>query len=89
MRKTSEVDYFPYSARHLCYIEQDKDKEIKEVGTYVDERRSVYYRVKYEGSKLFCAWAGEWTTDLFEVDDIEAYGKENRVEKYNYEGVTK
>ena len=87
MRKSSEVkgERFPYDSKHVCYIEKTKDGEIKQVGTYVNERRSVYYRVKYEGSTLYGVWPGEWTSDLFFIDDIETYGKENRAEKYFYE----
>ena len=86
MRKSSEVENeeFPYDSKYVCFIEQTKDGEVKDVGTCVGDRRSVYYRVKYEGSKLFCVWPGEWRSDLFLIDDIEAYGKANKVEKYAY-----
>lgn len=92
MRKASKVKEgdgykeFPYSGKSVCFIEQTPDGKIDQVHTYVDDMRAVYYRVKYEGSKLYAAWPGNWRTDLFEIDDIEAYGKANNVEKYHYEG---
>lgn len=49
------------------------------------EKESKYDQFPYEGSKLYAAWPGRWQTDLFEIDDIEAYGKANNVEKYKYE----
>ena len=92
MRKASSVikenkyEEFPYTSKSVCFIEQTPDGKISQVPNYVSDKRAVYYRVKYEGSKLFAAWPGNWTTDLFEIDDIEAYGKANRAETYNYEG---
>ena len=84
VEKYSEYDKFPYGSKCVCYIEQTSDNNIEQVGTRVDERRSVYYRVKHEGSKLYGAWPGQWETDLFEIDDIEAYGKAVNAEKYTY-----
>lgn len=91
MRKSSDVekeskyDQFPYESKSVCFIELKPDGTLDQVYNTVNERRSVYYRVKYEGSKLYAAWPGRWQTDLFEIDDIEAYGKANNVEKYKYE----
>ncbi len=76
MRKASEVEYgFPYNSKLVCYIEYTKDKEIKQVPNYAQEKRDVYYRVKNEGSKLYAVWPGNYSSDLFEIDDIELYGK--------------
>lgn len=92
MRKASDVDKrgeydkFPYDSKHVCFIELKSDGTIEQVYNYVNDKRSVYYRVKYEGSKLYAAWPGQWETDLFEIDDIEAYGIANKVDKYFYEG---
>lgn len=93
MRKASDIDKrsrydkFPYDSKEVCFIEQTSKGKIDQVPNYVNDKRAVYYRVKYEGSKLYAAWPGEWQTDLFEIDDIEAYGKANKVEKYYYEKV--
>lgn len=76
MRKASEEEYFPYGSKLVCYIEFTKDKEIKQIQNYVQEKRDVYYRVKDEGSKLYAVWPGQYRSDLFEIDDIELYGKE-------------
>ena len=46
---------------------------LKKKGVYYDFQ--VYYRVKNEGSKLYAVWPGEYRSDLFEIDDIELYGK--------------
>ncbi|CDC18222.1 unknown [Clostridium sp. CAG:306] len=77
MRKASVVEYgFPYGSKLVCYIEYTKDKEIRQIKNYIQEKRDVYYRVKNEGSKLYAVWQGQYSSDLFEIDDIESYGKE-------------
>lgn len=53
MRKASEQDYFPYGSKLVCYIELTKDKEIRQIQNYVQEKRDIYFRVKNEGSKLY------------------------------------
>lgn len=60
----------------MCYIELTKDKEISQVQNYVQEKRDVYYMLKNEGSKLYAVWPGKYSSDLFEIDDIELHGKE-------------
>ncbi len=37
----------------MCYIELTKDKEIKQVQNYAQDKRDIYYRVKNESSKLY------------------------------------
>ena len=76
MRKASEQDYFPYSSKLVCYIELTKDKEIRQIQNYVQEKCDIYFRVKNEGSKLYAVWPGQYSSNLFEIDDIELYGKE-------------
>lgn len=75
MRKASEQDYFPYGSKLVCYIELTKDKEIRQIQNYVKEKHDIYFRVKNEGSKLYAVWPGQYSSDLFEIDDIELYGK--------------
>ncbi len=41
----------------------------------MQEKRDVYYRVKNEGSKLYAVWSGQYRSDLFEIGNIELYGK--------------
>ena len=50
MRKASEQDYFPYSSKLVCYIKLTKDKEIRQIQNYVQEKCDIYFRVKNEGS---------------------------------------
>ena len=45
----------------MCYIELTKDKEIRQIQNYVQEKRDVYYRVKNKGSKLYAVGSIEAT----------------------------
>ena len=85
MRKASEQEYFPYGSKLVCYIELTKDNEIKQIQNYVQDKRDIYYRVKNDGSKLYAVWPGQYRSDLFEIDDIELYGKEY-IKEPCYEG---
>lgn len=77
MRKASAIQgtTFPYTDKAVCYIEQLPSGEIMQIDHYVRERKAVYYRVVNEGSKLYAVWPGRYTSELFEIDDIQAYGK--------------
>ncbi len=75
MRKASEQEYFPYGSKLVCYIELTKDKEIRQVQNYVQEKRDAYYRVKNDGSKLYAVWPGQYRSDLFEIDVPYIYKK--------------
>ena len=79
MRKATEADYFPYDSKLVCYIELTKDGKMEQVQNYVAEKREVYSRVKSGKSKLYAVWPGQWRSDLFEIDDIDAYGKAYKV----------
>ena len=75
MRKATEADYFPYDSNLVCYIELTKDGKMEQVQNYVADKRSVYWRVKNGESKLYAVWPGQWRSDLFVINDIDAYGK--------------
>ncbi len=71
IRKTSETDIpFPHGWNdRLCYFELiggelhwTKDR---------DEVRDAVRRAYLGESQLFCAWPGQYRTDLFLVDDLE------------------
>lgn len=79
MRKATEADYFPYDSKLVCYIELTKDGKMEQVQNYVADKRSAYWRVKNKESKLYAVWPGQWRSDLFEIDNIDAYGKAYKV----------
>lgn len=77
MRKCSEVVDFPYTARHCCLFEIKKDNSIEKVVHYrkmdYENVKSAYLRAKNNESKLYYVWPGEYTSDLFFVDDLSLF----------------
>ena len=77
MRKASDVEGgFPYKSKHICYIELTNNKELRQIPNYKKDKQEIYYRVKNKYSKLYAVWPGTYTSDLFEIDDIELYVQE-------------
>lgn len=75
VRKASQVygtATFPYNSKHVCFFEIYSDGLISQLH-YKDEKRKAYENAKIGKSKIYAVWPGEWTSDLFEIDDLEAY----------------
>ena len=77
MRKTSQVEDFPFTARHCCLFEIKNNGEIEQIKHYrkmdYDNVLNAYKRVINNKSKLYYVWPGQYTSDLFEVDDLTAF----------------
>jgi hypothetical protein len=70
-QRASDVQYFPYGyPGGVCYIEQ-KGEHLTQCRTRPEIREAVA-RVRAGDSQLFAAWPGQYRTDLFLIDDIEA-----------------
>ncbi|THA62337.1 hypothetical protein E6P78_23280 [Streptomyces sp. A0958] len=61
---------FPYTARTTCYIEVHDDGRV----THGNDR-AAYERAVAGKSRLFAVWPGEWSSDLFMIDDLDEYAK--------------
>lgn len=73
IRRSSEAPFPHCWDRKLCYFELRNGEVISPEG-----RAAVRDAVRraYAGeSLLFCAWPGQWRTDLFVIDDIEDAAK--------------
>ena len=77
MRKTSETEFFPYTARYCCLIEVSINGNVEQIVHYrkmdLDNVLSAYKRALNKESKLYYVWPGQHTSDLFEVDDLRAF----------------
>ena len=73
-RKASKAP-FPYGYPGLvCYIEQyktDGGDEITQCSTRAEIRGAVRRSLAGQ-SRILAVWPGQWSSDLFEIDDIEA-----------------
>lgn len=72
MRSAKATEEFPYDSNRICYIELFPTGEIKQLATY-GEKIKGYMRAKEGTSKLFAVWPGQWHSDLFIIDDLEAF----------------
>jgi hypothetical protein len=61
---------FPYAASTTCYIEVHEDGTV----THGDQR-AAYERAVAGKSRLFAVWPGQWSSDLFEIDDLDEFAK--------------
>ena len=79
MRKASEVEYFPYKNSTNCYIEVGSDNSVSNLSHKNKSDRpdieAAYNRALSGNSKLYCAWPGNYRTDLFIIDDLNSFAK--------------
>ncbi|MGW6358745.1 hypothetical protein ACWFR5_27120 [Streptomyces sp. NPDC055092] len=61
---------FPYAAGTTCYIEIHEDGTV----THGDQR-AAYERALAGTSRLYAVWPGNWSSDLFEIDDLDEFAK--------------
>ncbi|HEU0132705.1 MAG TPA: hypothetical protein VFQ85_17105 [Mycobacteriales bacterium] len=70
MRLASQAP-FPYvRPGRVCYIEQTGE-QVVQITTIGDLREAVG-RARAGGSRLLAVWPGEWRSDLFLIDDLDA-----------------
>jgi hypothetical protein len=78
MRKTSECKNFPYQEKTICYIYINENKEVKEVNPRKVEIEEIQEDLINKKGELYAVWPGNYSSDLFLVDDIDslfmAYG---------------
>lgn len=71
IQRASQVGHFPYGYPGMvCYIEQ-VGEELRQCNSRPLIRAAVA-RVRAGESRLLAAWPGQYRTDLFVIDDIEA-----------------
>ena len=73
-RKASEVSgmTFPYDSKAVCFFEVYPNNALNQLH-YKHEKQQAYENAKAGKSKIYAVWPGQWTSDLFEIDDLEAY----------------
>lgn len=77
MRRAGDEAGFPYAMSTLCYLEVDKAGTV----TQIPHRRkadrpgleALLRRVAAGESTLYAVWPGQYQSDLFLIDDPEAF----------------
>lgn len=79
MRKCSEVDSFPYTAKYCCLIEVRKNNIVEQITHYrkmdLDDVKNAYLRAANNESVLYYVWPGNYRSDMFVVDDLDQFSK--------------
>lgn len=74
MRSAKETGCFPYSCGQVCYMEVSPDGPVTQLST-VGEKRSAYINAQAGVSKILAVWPGRWRSDLFIIDDLDAFSE--------------
>ena len=80
MRSAKEVSAdFPYCMSTICYIEVDKNDNVSQLPHKNKSDRpgllEAYRRAVAETTTLYAVWPGNWSSDLFVIDDLNAFAK--------------
>ncbi len=77
MRSAKENNDFPYSMSTICYFEVDSSGNVVHVPhkNKSDKVRvlEAYQRAKNKTTTLYAVWPGNWRSDLFIIDDLDAF----------------
>lgn len=73
MRSIKEQEYFPYEAKSTCFISVDGNGTVKQIHHNKMELTAAYERALSKECKLYAVWPGKYSSDLFIVDDLDAY----------------
>lgn len=79
MRSAKEADNFPYRMSTMCYFEVFKNGEIKRL--YHKNKSDIngvieaYKRASENISTIYAVWPGNWSSDLFIIDDLELFAE--------------
>lgn len=72
MRSAKETGCFPYGSGQVCYMEVSPDGAVTQLST-ICEKRSAYINAQAGISKILAVWPGRWRSDLFIIDDLDAF----------------
>lgn len=76
MRSAKETGCFPYRMKTVCYFEVFPNGETVQLSRNKGDRSRAYFNAKAGVSKLCAVWPGQWWSDLFIIDDLEAFAEE-------------
>jgi len=80
MRSAKESNRFPYRMNTICYFEVDKNGNVSQVPhknkSDLARVSEVYKRAMDKTTTLYAVWPGQWSSDLFIIDDLDAFAKE-------------
>lgn len=77
MKSAKECGVFPYRSKLNCYFEVCKDGKVSQI-PHINKCDAAYVAQAYKRalngqSKIFAVWPGNYRSDLFEIDDLNAF----------------
>lgn len=73
MRYTTEAEVFPYNAKTTYIITVDEKGNVKQVNHNKAEIAAAYKSALSSECKLYAVWLGQYRSDLFAIDDLNAF----------------
>lgn len=73
MRSAKGQENFPYDSKLVCYILVESDGTISQVQHNLGELSAAYKAVLGGQASLYAVWPGQWRSDLFIIDDLNAF----------------
>jgi len=73
MRSAKENKSFPYQSNTICYFEVSGHGEVSQIGRDFNSIAAAYRNAASQRTRIFAVWPGEWSSDLFIIDDLNAF----------------
>lgn len=78
MRSAKESGCFPYGNKRVCYIEVSDNGNVRQLSSR-QEKFDAFCHAKAGIGKLLAVWPGQWRSDLFVIDDLDAFFEGERL----------
>lgn len=79
MRSAKEAGNFPYTMSIVCYFEVDKNGTVQQVPHKNKSDRQNLLEACQRAADgtvtLYAVWPGNWKSDLFIIDDLNAFAE--------------
>lgn len=79
VRSAKETECFPYNSPLVCYFEVYKDGKVRRVHhknkSDIKEVIGAYERASEDITTLYAVWPGNWSSDLFIIDDLDLFAE--------------
>lgn len=79
MRSAKVTENFPYTMKTVCYFEVYNDGTVKQIHhknkSDIDEVIEAYERARKEITTIYAVWPGNWSSDLFIIDDLNLFAE--------------
>lgn len=72
MRSAKETGCFPYRSKTVCFMELFPNGELNQLTTD-NQKLDAIANANHGKSKIVAVWPGNWRSDLFVVDDLDAF----------------